>query len=621
MTALNGAMNHFDDTDTVEVDVVIVGSGCGGGVMAEQLVTAGYKVLVVEKGGYYQPHEFARWRECEAMAKMYDKGGLCTSEDGSVIVLSGSCIGGGSTVNWLASFRTPEHVLNEWAATGLTAFGPNGEFHESMEFALERFHVNTDNTFYHEEEANDPKNSFAMNENNRNLWKGSANCGLKPEKIPRNAKKCVNCGSCCFGCSHKSKQSTMNAILEPILLAQYKKEFNNHLALKNGGRLYVIPNCKIDRVTTDVIGKTGRKFATGVEGIVKIYEPELGPTLKPTLLATRHLKVNAKITVSSCGAIYTPALLLASGFTHPKIGKHLTLHPVLGCGGIYGKDVQTQLASGVSMGVVVKPPRDITGPMAHNPVSLNYLSADDIQNAITHGVAIETPPVHLGIFGLLTPWNSGLEFKVMSTGHQNTSVFIGISRDHAIENNCITLDSENGPVIHYSISKQDEKMLLIGLERQIRILAKTGVRYIFLSHANFPWFYVNEDGEKSLEERLNEFIDSIWKEGVQSHRMNVFSAHQMSSCRMAATIHDGPTSMTGELYECENMFIADASVFPTSLGINPMMTIDAFSHMISKNVIKKLENIQNRMSFNSSSKKGNSLAMKPNTPIPSDRDD
>lgn len=111
-----------DDSDLLEVDAVIIGSGCGGGVMAGELVEAGYTVLVLEKGGYFQARDFARWRECEAMGNTYDKGGLCTSEDGSVVVLSGSCVGGGSTINWSASFRTPDAILDDWTAAGLTQF-------------------------------------------------------------------------------------------------------------------------------------------------------------------------------------------------------------------------------------------------------------------------------------------------------------------------------------------------------------------------------------------------------------------------------------------------------------------------------------------------------------------
>jgi long-chain-alcohol oxidase len=106
----------------MDVDVIVIGSGCGGGVMAHQLVRAGYSVLVLEKGGYYRRSDFAQWSECEAMAKCFEKGGLCSSADSNIIILAGSCVGGGSTINWSASFTTPQHVLREWNEQGLDAF-------------------------------------------------------------------------------------------------------------------------------------------------------------------------------------------------------------------------------------------------------------------------------------------------------------------------------------------------------------------------------------------------------------------------------------------------------------------------------------------------------------------
>jgi choline dehydrogenase-like flavoprotein len=238
------------------------------------------------------------------------------------------------------------------------------------------------------------------------------------------------------------------------------------------------------------------------------------------------------------------------------------------------------------MGVVVKPPKELSKSL--HSVSLQYLTEEDITNAKSNGVAVETPPAHLGIFGLLLPWNNGLDMKLQAMSHENTGVFIGISRDHGIETNRVIIDNDGNPVIYYQLSKQDEKMLLIGLERQIRMLFSTGCKYLMIGHSNFPLFYCKQE---NVEKKLDAFIHTIWKEGIQANRMSLFTAHQMSSCRMSSSVKDGPTSITGELYECENCFIADGSVLPTSLGINPMITIEAYSYMISKHVIKKLQTL------------------------------
>lgn len=108
--------------DTIHADVVVVGSGAGGGTVASELAKAGYSVLVLEKGGYFRREDFKEWEEPEAMLHLYEKGGLCASEDGNVVVLAGACVGGGTTVNWSASFRTPDYVRKDWVDEGLTAF-------------------------------------------------------------------------------------------------------------------------------------------------------------------------------------------------------------------------------------------------------------------------------------------------------------------------------------------------------------------------------------------------------------------------------------------------------------------------------------------------------------------
>jgi choline dehydrogenase-like flavoprotein len=111
------------ETDTLNVDVVVVGSGAGGGMVASELAKAGLSVLVLEKGGYFRASEFRAWRESEAFLHTFEKGGLCSTADGNVLVLAGSCVGGGSTINWSASFRTPDVVREDWVNLGLPQFG------------------------------------------------------------------------------------------------------------------------------------------------------------------------------------------------------------------------------------------------------------------------------------------------------------------------------------------------------------------------------------------------------------------------------------------------------------------------------------------------------------------
>ena len=101
-------------TDTsLECDVVVIGSGAGGGVVAGQLAAAGKSVVVLEKGGYLNEADFTH-REAESLERLYDARGMLTTEDLGILILQGSCLGGGTVVNYTTSFHTPDLVREQW---------------------------------------------------------------------------------------------------------------------------------------------------------------------------------------------------------------------------------------------------------------------------------------------------------------------------------------------------------------------------------------------------------------------------------------------------------------------------------------------------------------------------
>ncbi|HRV59538.1 MAG TPA: GMC family oxidoreductase N-terminal domain-containing protein, partial [Solirubrobacterales bacterium] len=87
------------DGDVLEADAVIVGSGAGGGVIAARLAEAGLKVIVLEMGGYFNEADFDQ-TELNGFARMYWRGGPSYTADFNVSVQAGSCLGGGTLINW-----------------------------------------------------------------------------------------------------------------------------------------------------------------------------------------------------------------------------------------------------------------------------------------------------------------------------------------------------------------------------------------------------------------------------------------------------------------------------------------------------------------------------------------
>ena len=87
-------------------DVCIIGSGCGGGASAKILAEAGKKVVLLEEGSYYTSADFDG-TEQTAYQNLYQRRAGQATEDLSVTVLQGRCVGGSTTVNWMTSLRTP----------------------------------------------------------------------------------------------------------------------------------------------------------------------------------------------------------------------------------------------------------------------------------------------------------------------------------------------------------------------------------------------------------------------------------------------------------------------------------------------------------------------------------
>jgi choline dehydrogenase-like flavoprotein len=592
----------ISEDGVIEADVVIIGSGAGGGMAAYQLARAGYVVVVLDKGGYFTASEhFSQWREFDAMRNLYDRAGLVTTSDSNIVILAGSTVGGGTTVNWSASFNTPQHVLRDWNdSVGGGMFAPGGEFEKALEETHRLLHVNTDNSFNEgpchvrastsssspppppppssSSSSSSSSPSFVVNKNNQLLHAAATRCGLSPEKIPRNVTGCTDCGSCCFGCSSRSKQSTWELMLKTI---------SGTDPSHNGGRkqrlLHVLPDCDVGRVLFDE--SAGRRRAVGVEALQTTYTTD--EKFVRVASSRRVLTVKAKVVCCSAGALHTPAVLLRSGLRNSKIGRHLCLHPVLACAGVAAPstlrgDGTTGLSRGVGMGVVV-------GRKPGEQEALGVASTARLDDKSEHGVVLQTPPVHPGLMGIALPWRSGLAFKLCALLYPQLALFIGISRDRSSESNRVVIDAQGNSVVHYEVTAADVPMLMAGLKAQIRLMFESGCDVLFPMHETVSWF-VRDQAQSPEEQRqsLEEYIKHVEGSGFVKLKNLCFSAHQMGSCRRAASPARGPVAPSGEVWETDNLFVADASLLPTSLGVNPMITIESLAIVVSKNIAARL---------------------------------
>lgn len=280
-----------DETTTIETDVVIVGSGCGGGVMAKNLAEAGHRVLVVEKS-YHYPEKHFPMSLGAGFNHLFDNGGAIVTDDGAMAILAGSTWGGGGTINWSASLQTQNMVRREWANGGLPFF-TSSAFQNSLDRVCERMGVNTD---------------IEHNEGNRLILEGSRKLGYEAKDVPQNTGNCKHyCGYCTLGCASSVKQGPTVSYLPDAARA---------------GATFV-EGFNVDKVLFQQDG--GKKVASGVQGVWTSRDAHLHPGGAEGV--KRNIIIKAKKVVVSCGTLHSPLLLLRSGLKNTQIGRNLYLHP------------------------------------------------------------------------------------------------------------------------------------------------------------------------------------------------------------------------------------------------------------------------------------------------------
>ena len=484
---------------TLDADVVVIGSGAGGGVVAAELAAAGQQVIVLEKGGYFNEADFdgAEWN---AMGCLYEKQGILTSEDVGIVVLAGSGLGGGTTINWTTSLPTPGHVLQEWERE----LGVNGmtgaDWQASTQAVCERLHVNTDSP---------------ENRHNQLLRIASERLGYQWRALPRNVLGCSDCGYCGYGCRFGAKQSTLVTYLQD--------------AFDRGAQ--IITECHADRVTF----AGGR--VNGAEATVNGHS----------------LRIRSPRVVVAAGSVHTPALLKRSGLTNPNIGRHLHLHPVPAAFGIFDEPVRSW--EGTMQAVACS--------------QFEGLEAG-------YGFVIEVPPVHPGLMALGVGWQDAHSHKQVMLQAENTAFFFALVRDR--DGGRVDIDRQGRPILKYSLSSYDARHVIRGAQECVRLLAAAGAHTIGGLYNNRAPYSVRNGGD--LEDHL------LWIEqrGYIVNDMTLFSAHQMSSCRMAGSAALGAVNPEGESYEVRDLFVADASALPSATGVNPMISIMTLAHRVAQAV-------------------------------------
>lgn len=361
-----------------------------------------------------------------------------------------------------------------------------------------------------------------MNANNAAICRGAQSLDWRWSVIARNSLGCdlEQCGNCVFGCRVGGKQSGSVTFLLD--------------AVRSGAQIVAPFSAR------KLIQSKGK--ITAVEGR---YDDPNGPP--------RTLSVMAPTVVLAAGALETPALLMRSGLKSLHVGQHLFLHPTVAVTGIYASPIEAWKG----------PPQTVVCDQFSN-LSEGY------------GYRIEAAPAHPGLISVGLPWANARQHKREMQEVRCAAPFIVLTRDSS--SGRVRIDKRGKAYFDYRLGAEEKKFLRHGMSRVTRMHHAAGAHRIITLHSDrLAW---ERDGLQSIEA----FCGAVDSASISPNRLPLFSAHQMGTCRIGSDRASAVCDPTGAVFGLSGAYVADASLFPASSGVNPMITIMALARYVAQRI-------------------------------------
>jgi len=490
-----------------EADVVIIGSGAGGGTVAQALGAlsrAGRRVVVLEQGPRFRDDEFTGDEARMARALYHDAGGFL-SADGTMTLAFAHAYGGTTVVYTGTSIIAPERVIKRWDVPGLT--------HADV--------VRRSATYLAENHAHflEPGE---INDNNRLFAEGCATAGYRAESFPVNTRGCRGSSLCNLGCPNAAKQGT-NRVQLPR-------------AEKSG--VQVVTRAEVLRIEQCAV-------------VVRTSEKAEGDLGAPSEWAPGEYRVSAPIIVVAAGSIGSPSLLLRSPAIAdrlPKLGHGFTCHP--------------------AHILVAEHEKPITNDVGFPKTYL-------VDRAEEEGFVLET----CMYFPFTTAKNLtgfGAAHSALMRAFPRLQMILVLACDRAIPENRVAIDKAGRPVVHYRFTPEVVESFVKATRAAARIFFAAGARRVHAPEADPPLL------ERAERARLDERISV---RHFALGRVSISAAHLIGGCGMGRRATDSVTDAWGRVHGIPWLRVADASLFPDSLEINPYITVMALADRVADGVL------------------------------------
>jgi choline dehydrogenase-like flavoprotein len=518
----------------LDADIVVIGSGAAGGVLAATLrAQTGARVILVERGGHYT-RRFFNQREWDMDVLYADRGGRSTA-DGAMPVRGGECVGGGTTVNYALCFDPVEAVWNRWRRdAGLTGYSFDPA---ASDYGIAGLNIAACLAEVRQRINVHPVADADVNDNNRLFAQGCAARGITTRRFEVSMRDCLGCGFCAEGCAYDRKQGTLVTYVPDAVAA--------------GVRL--VHHCDVESlVFTRAPG--GDLRAAGLRGRVRPTESGA----EPNSVSAGAIEVRAPLVVLAAGAIGSPALLQRSGHPDPHgvIGRGLVLHPSLPIVGVMPAPIVNY--------------RGITG------------AAYSDHFVASHGFYFECLFGHPVYGSTVIPSLGRAHFDLMRR-YARLAGFGVMIVDEADSRNRVEWHAPTGEArIHYRLS-DDAK-------RRLRFAAARGVEIFFAAGAEEALLASDEPIGPLASPRFARVQDAAHCESLrfEPHQTVVTSAHCQGTVKMGEDPARAVVDSRGESHHVRNLLVCDASVFPESCGVNPMLSIMTMARYQARRIAGEL---------------------------------
>ncbi|HQR98852.1 MULTISPECIES: GMC family oxidoreductase [unclassified Polaromonas] len=375
----------------------------------------------------------------------------------------------------------------------------------------------------------------APNENNDLLRRGAARLGIQAAAISRNVKGCWSLGSCGLGCPTNAKQSMLVTTIPA--------------ALDRGAQL--LTEMRVE------------KFELANGKVIALYCRRVMPNGAPDPATSAQMatKIIAKHFVLAGGAINSPAVLLRSNAPDPHglLGTRTFLHPVVMSSGVFEQKVQAW--SGAPQTIYTD----------------HFLDTQAIDGPI--GYKLEAPPLHPIIFASTVP-GFGQRQQALLERFPHNHTLLALLRDGFHDQSRggkVKLRADGSAVLDYPLTDYvmdgARRALLSMLEIQFAAGARQVLPLHEMAHPYTSW---------------GEARDAVNALPMKPLLTKVVSAHVMGGCGLGGEEKRGVTRPDGVHWQLDNLSVHDGSIFPTSIGANPQLSIYGTVNRLAQGLVKRL---------------------------------